>query len=108
MFDWWGNEDHRANAVDAQPEPEGAGGVGLRRRQHGPTGQALYFKSHDARGRASFWSISVAGGRPRLLARLDDPARASSRFEFASDGKRFYFTVEDRQSDIWVAEVAGR
>jgi Tol biopolymer transport system component len=71
-------------------------------------GRELYFKSHDARGRASFWSIPVAGGRPRLLARLDDPARASNRFEFASDGKRFYFTVEDRQSDIWVAEVAGR
>lgn len=72
------------------------------------SGQALYFKSHDARGRASFWYIPVSGGRPRLLARFDDPARASNRFEFASDGKRFYFTVEDRQSDIWVAEVAAR
>ena len=71
-------------------------------------GRELYFKSHDGRGRASFWSMPVAGGRPRLLARLDDPARASNRFEFASDGKRFYFTMEDRQSDIWVAEVVGR
>jgi Tol biopolymer transport system component len=71
-------------------------------------GRALYFKSHDAGGRASFWSIPVSGGRPRLLARLDDPARASNRFEFASDGKRFYFTIEDRQSDIWMADVARR
>ena len=70
-------------------------------------GRELYFKSHDANGRASFWSIPVVGGRPRLLARFDDPARASNRFEFASDGKRFYFTIEDRQSDIWMAEVAG-
>jgi Tol biopolymer transport system component len=75
---------------------------------YSPTGRTLFFKSHDARGRASFWSIPVTGGRPRLLARFDDPARASNRFEFASDGKRFYFTVEDRQSDIWVAEVARR
>ena len=73
-----------------------------------PNGGELYFKSHDASGRASFWSIPVAGGRPRLLTRLDDPARSSNRFEFASDGKRFYFTVEDRQSDIWIAKVAGR
>jgi Tol biopolymer transport system component len=72
------------------------------------SGRELYFKSHDARGRASFWSIPATGGRPRLLARFDDPARASNRFEFASDGKRFYFTIEDRQSDIWVAEVARR
>ena len=72
------------------------------------SGRSLYFKSHDARGRASFWSIEAAGGRPRLLARLDDPARASNRFEFASDGRRFYFTVEDRRSDVWIAEVAAR
>jgi Tol biopolymer transport system component len=75
---------------------------------YSPTGRTLYFKSHDARGRGSFWSIPVTGGRPRLLVRFDDPARASNRFEFASDGKRFYFTVEDRQSDVWVAEVARR
>ena len=71
-------------------------------------GRELYFKSHDAHGRASFWSMPATGGRPRLLARLDDLARASNRFEFASDGRQFYFTVEDRQSDIWVAEVARR
>ena len=71
-----------------------------------PDGRRLYFKSHDARGRASFWSIPLAGARPQLLVRFDDPARASNRFEFATDGKRFYFTVEDRQSDIWIAEVA--
>jgi Tol biopolymer transport system component len=71
-------------------------------------GRTLYFKSHDARGRASFWSLPAAGGRPRLLARFDDPTRASNRFDFASDGRRFYFTIEDRQSDVWIAEVAGR
>ncbi|HET7459583.1 MAG TPA: protein kinase [Gemmatimonadaceae bacterium] len=71
-------------------------------------GRAVYFKSHDARGRATFWSLPATGGRPRLLARFDDPARASNRFDFASDGRRFYFTIEDRQSDVWIAEVARR
>jgi Tol biopolymer transport system component len=70
-------------------------------------GKKLYFKSHDARGRASFWSVSAAGGRPRPLVRFDDPVWSSNRFDFASDGRRFYFTVEDRQSDLWVAELAG-
>jgi Tol biopolymer transport system component len=73
-----------------------------------PSGRELYFKSHDAQGRASFWSIPATGGRPRLLVRFADPAWSSNRFDFASDGRRFYFTVEDRQSDVWVAEVAGR
>jgi Tol biopolymer transport system component len=71
-------------------------------------GRALHFKSHDTRGRASFWSIPASGGRPRLLARFDDPTRASNRFDFASDGRRFYFTIEDRQSDVWIADVARR
>ncbi|MBW8839071.1 MAG: serine/threonine-protein kinase, partial [Gemmatimonadetes bacterium] len=71
-------------------------------------GRELYFKSHDARGRASFWSVPTTGGAPRLLARFDDPARATNRFEFASDGQKFYFTIEDRQSDIWVADIARR
>jgi Tol biopolymer transport system component len=72
------------------------------------SGRELYFKSHDAQGRASFWSIPVTGGRPRLLVRFDDPARSSNRFDFASDGRRLYFTMEDRQSDVWVAEIARR
>jgi serine/threonine-protein kinase len=71
-------------------------------------GRELYFKSHDEQGRASFWSMPAMGGRPRLLLRFEDPSRASNRFEFASDGRRFYFTVEDRQSDVWLAEVASR
>lgn len=69
-------------------------------------GRDVYFKSHDAHGRASFWSIPTTGGRPRCLVRFEDPAHASNRFEFASDGKRLYFTIEDRQSDIWVAQTA--
>jgi Tol biopolymer transport system component len=72
------------------------------------SGRELYFKSHDSRGHASFWSISATGGRPRQLVRFDAPSWSSNRFDFASDGRRFYFTVEDRQSDLWVAEIARR
>jgi len=73
-----------------------------------PDGRALYFKSHDSRGQASFWILPVTGGRPRRLIQFDDPSWSSNRFDFASDGKRFYFTVENRQSDLWVAALGGR
>ena len=66
---------------------------------------ALYFKSHDAQGRTSFWSVPAAGGAPRLLVRFPDPDRQSNRADFATDGKRFYFAIEDRQADVWVAEL---
>jgi Tol biopolymer transport system component len=76
--------------------------------QVGPDTRTLYFKSHDDHGRASFWSIPVAGGKPRRLITLDDPARPSSRSEFAVDGERLYFAIEDRRSNIWVTDVTGR
>jgi hypothetical protein len=37
--------------------------------------------------------------------RFDDPTREWHRFGFGAHGGRFYFTVGDRQSDVWAAEV---
>ncbi|MGH7606304.1 MAG: hypothetical protein ACREME_03110, partial [Gemmatimonadales bacterium] len=81
------------------------------RARWSPDGRTLYFKSHDARGRASFWSVSATAGRgarPRLLVRFADPAWQSARKDFATDGRRLYFAVEDRQSDVFVADLIPR
>ena len=90
----------RSRPGPGEPVPE--------RAEWAPDGRTLYFKSHDAAGRASFWSVPVAGGRPRLLVRFDDPDRQSNRRDFATDGKRFYFAIEDRQSDVYVADLEPR
>jgi Tol biopolymer transport system component len=66
-----------------------------------PDGRTVYYKALDADGRASLWSIPSEGGEPRLLVRFDDPARSSSRAELATDGRRLYFTIPERESDIW-------
>ena len=76
--------------------------------QWAPEGRTLYYKALDGEGHASFWSIPVEGGTPRLLARFDDPARPSSRAEFATDGARLYFTISERESDLWRMELGGR
>ena len=65
----------------------------------------LFFKSADAEGHSTFWSVPVTGGRPRLLVRFTDPNRQSVRPDFAVTSGRLFFTIEDRQADIWVAEV---
>jgi Tol biopolymer transport system component len=70
-------------------------------------GRTIYFKSHDAEGRASLWSVPISGGRPRLVVRFD-LSRPSNRPDFAVSAERLFFTIEDRQSDIWVAEVTRR
>jgi Tol biopolymer transport system component len=68
-------------------------------------GGTIYFKAADEENKASIWAVPAAGGTPRLLVRFDDPSRPSLRREFASDGVRFYFTIAQDESDIWVAEV---
>jgi Tol biopolymer transport system component len=71
-----------------------------------PDGKSIWFKSHDAEGDASLWSLPLSGGAPRLLVRFDDPARPSYRTEWATDGTRIFFAINDRQSDIWVVELS--
>jgi TolB protein len=71
-------------------------------------GSTLYFKSHDVKGNASFWSIPAAGGRPTLLTRFDDPARPSYRPEWSVGSGHMYFSIDDRQSNVWVMEATPR
>lgn len=75
--------------------------------QWAPDGRTIYYKALDADGHASFWSIPAGGGEPTLLVRFDDATRPSSRPEFATDGKRLYFTTAERESDIWQMELQG-
>jgi len=73
--------------------------------QWGRDGRTLYYKESEGAGRSSIWSVPAAGGTPRLLVRFDDPERPSIRPEFATDGRRFYFTLSERQSDVWTMEL---
>jgi len=67
--------------------------------------RTLYFKGHDAKGDAEFWSIPITGGAPTLLTRFDDLDRPSYRPEWSVGAGRMYFTIADLQSDVWVMQV---
>ena len=69
-------------------------------------GRSILFKSHDARGVASIWTVPGGGGRPRLLIHFDDPTHQSYRPQWALGRDRVYFPVQDRQSDVWVVDIA--
>ena len=69
-------------------------------------GRSIYFKSHDAEGRAMFSVVPASGGTPRVIVRFPDLSRPSSRQGFSMSATRFYFPVEDRQSNIWLADLA--
>jgi Tol biopolymer transport system component len=68
-------------------------------------GRNAFIKVQDPQGHASIWSLLIAGGDPRLLVSFPDASRPSYRPAFATDEKRIFFPVEDRQSDIHAAEV---
>ena len=70
-----------------------------------PDAKSIFFKTHDAAGKATLWSIPPSGGAPRPLVRFTDPDRQSNRPEFATDGKRLFFTIDEKQSDVYVADL---
>jgi len=65
----------------------------------------VYYQAYDESGQASFWVVPLEGGKPRLLVKLDDPTKQSSRPDFTTDGKRFFFTISKYESDIWKMEL---
>ena len=71
-----------------------------------PDGRTVYYSAVDeASGRVSLWSVPSVGGTPTMRVLFDDPARTPSRLDFATDGRRFYYTLAEHQSDIWVLRL---
>lgn len=70
-------------------------------------GRFVYFLGDDAKDRTTaIWSVPATGGTPRPLVRFDDPSRPWHRIGFRVHGGRFYFTIGDQQSDVWMAELS--
>ena len=90
------------------PRTSGPDGIGPVFAYWSADSRTLYYKGSDTRDRSSIWAVPVTGGTPRLLIRFDDPARPSTRREFATDGKRIYFSIGDQRSDLWLMELRAR
>ncbi|HVD60721.1 MAG TPA: BTAD domain-containing putative transcriptional regulator [Gemmatimonadaceae bacterium] len=69
----------------------------------------IWFLGQDSTGRGGVWTLPLrANARPRLLVRFDIPAGASYGPALASDGSRFYFTLNEHFSNVRWAELTGR
>jgi Tol biopolymer transport system component/DNA-binding SARP family transcriptional activator len=66
----------------------------------GRSSGVVYVKTLEDDLGAAFWEVPLAGAPPRLLLRLDDPARRSRRQEFATDGRRLFFTLAADEADL--------
>jgi Tol biopolymer transport system component len=71
-----------------------------------PNAETVYFIGRNPKDRSfGIWRIPALGGAPRPVVRFDDPARPWHQSGFAAFGGRFYFTLGDRQSDVWLTEI---
>jgi len=70
--------------------------------------RTIYYKAYDAQLATSIWAVSRERGQPRLLVTFDDPSRRSLRREFATDGRRFYFTIANNDSDLWAMQLTSK
>ncbi|HUF66131.1 MAG TPA: hypothetical protein VMM17_09145, partial [Gemmatimonadaceae bacterium] len=51
------------------------------------------------------WAVALPSGQRRLLLRRDDSPRVAPRQEFATDGRRLFFTLAADEADIWIMDL---
>jgi Tol biopolymer transport system component len=68
----------------------------------------LWFLGQDPRGRGGIWELRIHDGLVRPLLRFDDPAGRSNGAAFTTDGKQFFFTLDERLSNVRWAELITR
>jgi hypothetical protein len=67
-------------------------------------GRTLYSRGLHKDGTEGIWAIPAFGrGEPRQIVKFDDPPRYVVYISVGPD--RLYLTVQDDESDIWVANV---
>jgi eukaryotic-like serine/threonine-protein kinase len=72
-----------------------------------PDSRFIYYVARDLENRkAGIWRVPASGGARRLMAWSDNQSSGLSRAWLKLHGNRFYFTLGDPQSDIWMTEVA--
>lgn len=70
-----------------------------------PDGLRIFYKAFDASGEGSLWVVHPDGSDRRRVVRFDDPDRPTSRPEFATDGRRLFFTIGRPEADVWLMEL---
>lgn len=65
----------------------------------------LFFSMRERSGSSAIWQLPVNGDPERRLIRLTNPNHQFYRTNLDADSKNFYFSLGERQSDIWTMEL---
>jgi len=105
-----GTELYRADAEGRNPQPLATLPADFLPfyTRWGADSRLIYHSGIMPDGRYLIYAVPVAGGSPREVAHSEGPTYQNFRFTFELRGDTLYFVLADRQSDIWMAEVARR
>ena len=68
-------------------------------------GRTVFHLTEDSSRVVAVVASPLDGGPGRVVVRFDDPTRPWHRYGFRVRAGRMFFTLGDRESDIWVADV---
>lgn len=71
-------------------------------------GRTIWFIGSDSRGRGGIWSVPATGGLPRMRVNFDDGTGRSHGASISADKRSFYFTLDERTSNMRWAELVKR
>ncbi|MCH7565283.1 MAG: PD40 domain-containing protein [Gemmatimonadetes bacterium] len=67
-------------------------------------GNTIYYIATMGGEVRGIWSVPASGGRPRLIARLDDLAGRFATRQFTLDGEHLYILIQEFEANVWVME----
>ncbi len=95
-----------ANGGRARRLPSPYSTLGWDFPQWSADGRTVFHIAQDATGYVTeVVAVPVNGAPPWVAVRFNDPTRPWHRYGFRVRAGRFYFTLGDRESDIWVADI---
>ncbi len=53
----------------------------------------------------SVWAIPASGGSSRRVVTIDSPTQLFTRWNFAIHEGRFFFIIQQFESDVWSVEL---
>ena len=68
-------------------------------------GRTVFYVSEDSGRVVAIVGVPVSGGPDRAVVRFDDPTRPWHRYGFRVRAGRIFFTLGNRESDVWVADI---
>ncbi len=68
-------------------------------------GRTVYYTAYDEDETPSVWSVPAAGGSSRRVVSMDAAARRFTRWNFAIHESRFFFVIQQFESDVWSVEL---